>query len=117
MSKLIVEGNLARRSIHTYAAHLRAFFRYAETRGWCRTGLAVGIMSPRIYAQEGIPSGPSWEDVQSLLATTDGGRPCDIRDRALLLRLIVYGFRSGEVLQLRLDDLDWEQERYRSLRI
>jgi site-specific recombinase XerD len=110
MSKLIVEGNLARASIRTYAAYLRAFFRYAETRGWCRAGLAVGIIAPCIYAQETSPSGPSWEDVQRLLATTERGRPCDIRDQALLLLLIVYGFRSGEVLQLRLDDLDWEEE-------
>lgn len=110
MSKLILEGNLARTSIRTYAAYLRAFLRYAETRGWCRAGLAAGIMAPCIYAQEAIPSGPSWEDVQRLLATTERGRPCDIRDRALLLLLIVYGFRSGEVLQLRLDDLDWEGE-------
>jgi integrase len=110
MSKLIVDGNLARMSIRTYAAYLRAFFRYAEARGWCRAGLAAGIMAPCIYAQETIPSGPSREDVQRLLATTERGRPCDIRDRALLLLLIVYGFRSSEVLQLRLDDLDWEGE-------
>ena len=110
MSKLILDGNLARMSIRTYAAYLRAFFRYAETRGWCRAGLSTGIMAPCIYAHETIPSGPSWEDAQRLLATTERGRPCDIRDRALLLLLIVYGFRSGEVRQLRLDDLDWEGE-------
>jgi len=110
MSKLIIGGNLTRVSIRTYAAYLRAFFRYAETRGWCRAGLAAGIMAPCIYAHEGIPSGPSWKDVQRLLATTERDRPSDIRDRALLLLLIVYGFRSGEVRQLRLDDLDWEGE-------
>ena len=67
-------------------------------------------MAPCVYAQESIPSGPSWDDVRRLLATTERDRPSDIRDRAILLLLIVYGFRSGEVRQLRLDDLDWEQE-------
>src|SRR5262249_45446119 len=35
----------------------------------------------------------------------------DIRDRALLLLLAVYGLRAGEVIALRLEDFDWEQER------
>lgn len=110
MSRMILDGNLARISIRTYAAYLRAFLRYAETRGWCRAGLAAGIMAPCIYAQEGIPSGPSWDEVHRLLVTTEGDRPVEIRDRAILLLLIVYGFRGGEVRQLRLDDLDWEGE-------
>lgn len=110
LGKMARDGSLTRTSIGTYAAYLRAFFKYAETRGWCRVGLAMGIIAPRIYAQEAIPSGPSRDDVQRVLATTKGDRPSDIRDRAILLLLIVYGFRSGEVGQLQLDDLDWERE-------
>jgi hypothetical protein len=63
MSEITLAGGLTRVSIRTYAAYLRAFFQYAETRGWCRTGLAAAIMAPCIYAQEAIPSGPSWDDV------------------------------------------------------
>jgi site-specific recombinase XerD len=104
------EGTLKRVSLRTYIAYLRAFFRYAESRRWCYQGMADAIMAPPVYAEETIPAGPTWEDVQRLLATTESDRPADIRDRALLLLLIVYGFRSGEVRKLRLDDLDWERE-------
>ena len=103
-------GNLKRVSIRRYAQCLRTFFRYAEIRGWCRKGLAAAIMAPVVYAQENIPAGPSREDIQRLLATTEGDRPADIRDRALLMLLIVYGFRSGEVRHLQLEDLDWTGE-------
>lgn len=48
------------------AQALRAFFRYAETRGWCATGFAKGIQGPRIYKYEGVPEGPSWEQVRRL---------------------------------------------------
>src|SRR5205807_1150039 len=44
-----------------------------------------------------------------LVATTEGSRPKDIRDRAILLLLAVYALRSGEVRALRLEDLDWEK--------
>ena len=37
--------------------------------------------------------------------------PTDVRDRAILLLLAVYGFRAGEVAALRLDDVDWEHDR------
>jgi integrase len=53
--------------------------------------------------------GPSWSDVQRLIATTEGFRPKDIRDRAILLLLTVYALRSGEVRALKLEDLDWEK--------
>jgi site-specific recombinase XerD len=40
----------------------------------------------------------------------DTDQPRDIRDRAILLLLAIYGLRESEVTQLRLDDIDWEQE-------
>lgn len=110
---IALKGNhdhCTRASIKFYADSLRAFFRYAETKGWCRSGLAAAIMSPNTYQHESIPSGPSWEMVQQLLASTAGDRPVDIRDRAILMLLVVYGLRSEEVQRLRLEDLDWHRE-------
>ena len=79
------QDGYARRSIQHYANALRAFFRYAEQRGWCSSGLAAAIMSPRLYADEGLPQGPAWVDVQRLLASTEGDQPKDIRDRAIIM--------------------------------
>jgi site-specific recombinase XerD len=99
-----------RSSIRTYASALRAFFHYAEQRGWCDPGLATAIMSPCIFAGEQLPKGPSWKDVQRLLASTEGDNATDIRDRALIMLFAVYGLRVSEVRALRLEDLDWENE-------
>jgi site-specific recombinase XerD len=104
------QDGYARTSIQAYANVLRSFFRYAEHQGWCAPGLAAAIRSPRQFADASLPKGPSWEDVQQLLRTTEGDRPKDIRDRAIILLFAVYGMRAGEVRQLRLEDLDWEQE-------
>jgi integrase len=89
---------------------LRAFFRYAAMRGWCSPQLAESIRGPRIFALEALPRGPDWSDVQRLLAYMDTDQPRDIRDRAILLLLAIYGLRASEVTQLRLDDIDWEQD-------
>jgi site-specific recombinase XerD len=100
----------ARITVQTYACTLRTFFRFAEARGWCRSGLAAAIKGPRVYSQEPLPVGPSWVDVERLLATTKGDHPIDVRDRAILMLLVSHGFRAGEVIWLRLDDFDWERE-------
>lgn len=100
-----------RSSLSCLAGSLRSFFHYAEGQGWCAPGIAAVIKSPRLYAREGIPEGPSWEEVQRLLESTIGNRPADIRDHAILMLLAVYGLRRGEVARLQLDDLDWAGER------
>ena len=107
---LLRHGELSRTTVRTYTEQLRAFLRYAELQGWCRRGLASAVQSPRAFTQASLPVGPSWEDVRRLLATTAGDRPADIRDRAMLLLLAVYGLRSGEVRRLLLDGFDWERE-------
>ncbi len=103
-------GAWNRRTIHDYAQRLRPFFAFAEERGWCRTGLAAGIMAPQFMADETVPKGIKREDVVRLLASVQGDRPVEKRDCAILMLFVAYGLRAGEVAGLRLDDLDWENE-------
>ena len=97
-------------SVATSAKALRAFFQHAAVRGWCAASIAAGIDGPRLFQHEGLPVGPPWPDVQRLIASTDGDSARDIRDRAILILLATYGFRSGEVAGLRLEDVNWERE-------
>jgi integrase/recombinase XerD len=97
-------------SVATSAKALRSFFRHAEMRQWCYPGIAAAIDGPRLFREEGLPAGPSWDDVRRLIAATDGPGSYNIRDHAILMLLAVYGLRSGEVRRLRLDDLDWTRE-------
>lgn len=99
----------SRASLHTLASTLRVFFRYAEGQGWS-SGIAANIETPRLFSQEGLPLGPTWEEVQQLILSTSGDRAVDIRDHAIVLLLVVYGLRRGEVARLRMDDVGWECE-------
>jgi integrase/recombinase XerD len=96
-------------SIATAAAALRSFFGYVTAQGRCAASLAAGIEGPRLFAQETLPVGPKWSDVRRLIASTATDHPQDLRDRAILLLLAVYGLRCGEVVALTLDDVNWEQ--------
>jgi len=110
---MVQAGHCLRSSVQNYASCLRAFFRYAEARDWCRKGLADAIQAPRVYSQTTLPAGPSWDAVQQLITNTAGDRPADVRDRAIIMLLAIYGLRAGDVRRLRLDDIDWDHETFR----
>jgi integrase/recombinase XerD len=65
------------------------------------------MLTPRLYRDEELPIGPTWDDVTRLLASAVGDSPSDIRDSAILRLLTTYGLRACEVCALRLDDVDW----------
>ncbi|MER8867990.1 tyrosine-type recombinase/integrase [Mesorhizobium sp. M0751] len=110
-------GRWSRVSVANSASALRGFLRYAGKRGMCADSLAGSICRPRLYRQESLPYAPDWSDVQRMLADAESDKPRDIRDRAILLLLAVYGMRSGEVVALRLDQIDWAGRTLRLFRL
>ena len=102
------EQGRTRHGINAMAYILRGFFKYSETQRWTKPGIGAEIHGPRLYSNEFLPLGPSWPDVQRLLASTETDHPYDIRDRPILLLLAVYGMRIGEVRRIRLCDVDWD---------
>jgi integrase/recombinase XerD len=101
------------RSVRGQACHcqaLRSFFGFAETQGWCRLGIPLGIKSPRIPKFDRLAKGPSWTEVRKILKSADGDTPMLLRSKAILLLLSIYGLRSSEVSGLRLSDFDWRNE-------
>jgi integrase len=83
----------------------------ASSRGWCAAGIAECIDAPRLYTHENLPQGPSWEEVKKLLTSVNGTSPVQIRSRCAILFCSVYGLRVGEVCRLRLEDIDWAEEK------
>lgn len=106
-----VAGRWKRVTVSDHVQYLRNFFRHAGQRGWCAKGIAESIDAPPLYTYENLPQGPSWEEVQKLLASVNGPGPLQIRSRCAILLCAVYGFRIGEVCRLRLDDIDWVHEK------
>lgn len=101
----------SRGSVASAAKALKAFFRYAEQRDWCLPAIAPAIQGPRMFSQEVLPSGPTWEDVNRLIDNVATDLPQDIRDRAIILLFALYGLRSSEVASLKIQDIDWENNR------
>jgi integrase len=63
-----------------------------------------------VYAEETLPMGPAWADVQPLITGMGTHRPEDACGRAIVMLLAIYALRASEVRKLRLEDLDWDHE-------
>jgi site-specific recombinase XerD len=96
----------SRISAGSIAKMLRVFLRHAASTGACSAVLASSIQGSRRYALESLPYALSWDDVRRVIATASSDTEGDIRDRAILLLLAVYGLRRSEVASLRLDQID-----------
>lgn len=99
-------------TVSGYCISLRAFFVFAEERGWCSLGIWRGIVSPRLPMYTESPKGPSWAEVRRLIRPTERRTATDLRARALLLLFAIYGLRASEVARLRLEDFDWRNETF-----
>lgn len=105
-----VDGMLARWSRSTVASScssLRAFLRFLRSTGRLRRDLASVVVGPRVSVSARPPRALPWSDIRKILRAVPRRRPGDLRDYAMLLLLASYGMGAGEVVVLRLDDIDW----------
>jgi site-specific recombinase XerD len=86
---------------------LRAFLRFLNFRGECRDDLAIAIPAVAHWRLARLPRCLTAEEVNRLIAASNGTTPGRLRDRAILLMLVRLGLRSGDVAALRLNDIDW----------
>jgi integrase/recombinase XerD len=99
-------------TINAYCIALQVFFRHLNFHGIFVQNFARGIQGPVLSKRNQLPQGPSWRDVRRLLKASQAPSPGDIRDRAILLLLSIYGLRASEVSNLLLGDFDWLNETF-----
>lgn len=103
-----------RRATRAGVCHgLRSVLRYLHSAGFIERDLASCVTSPPLYWNEGIPSAFTDAQVRAMLTATRKDRSqVGRRDYAILLLLATYGLRAGEIVRLRLEDIEWRRERF-----
>ena len=96
---------IGRNALQSTVGYLRSFLRYGHEHGLCIAGLDE-VDRPTRYRDEQPPRAIPWVLAQRLLASIDRSTPMGYRDHAALYLMTHYGLRTGEVGDLRLDDLD-----------
>ena len=97
----------ARTTVADMASSLRGLLRFLHVTGRLAVDLAPSVMAPIVRHGERPLRALPWEKVQRILGAIDRSTAAGRRDYALLLLMSVYGLGAGEVLRLRLEDIDW----------
>ena len=86
---------------------LRSFFRFARYGGVITADLAAAVPKVAGWSMSGIPRAIAADQTHKLLSSIDRRQPKGRRNYAILLLLARLGLRSGEIVRLDLDDIDW----------
>ena len=87
---------------------LRMFLRFLIAEGRCPAGLLGAIPVLAHWRLTSLPRYLPPEDIERLIASCDLSSPVGKRDRAILLLLARLGLRAGDIVQMRLQDIDWK---------
>lgn len=106
--------HLTRRSVKDVAERLRSMLRYLHRTGRTAIDLSPHVIAPLLYTYEGVPSILTPDEVAAVLRSSGEDKtPVGLRDHAILQLLATYGLRSGEICNLRIEDIDWRAEAIR----
>jgi len=87
---------------------LRMFLRFLIAEGQCAVGLDAAIPTVAHWRLASLPRYLPPRDVEGLIASCDRASAVGRRDRAILLLLARLGLRAGDIVHLRLSDIDWK---------
>lgn len=92
----------------TCTTALRMFLRFLIAEGMCASGLEAAIPVLAHWRLSSLPQYLQSEEVERVIAACAPTSAVGIRDRAILLLLARLGLRAGDIVALRLGDIDWK---------
>jgi site-specific recombinase XerD len=87
---------------------LRSYLRYLATQGQCSPSLHQAVPTVAHWKHSNVPQYLPATKVEALINSCNTTTPAGIRDRAILLLLARLGLRAGDIMTLRIDDIDWQ---------
>ena len=86
---------------------MRLFLRFLASEGKCAAGLVHAIPKFANWRLSTLPRYLPASNVEQVVDACDDSTEMGARDRAIVLLLSRLGLRSGDILGLRLSDIDW----------
>lgn len=87
---------------------LRAFLRCLAVEGLCVPNLDCAVPTVAQWSLSSVPRYISAEDVQRVIDSCPIDTPKGVRDRAIILLLSRLGLRARDIVDIRVDDIRWE---------
>jgi len=103
--------NMGRAGRRSMQAALRTFFRFCLHQDYIARQLDSAVPTLRTYKLATVPRGLTDEQARRVLAGISRDSKVGQRDYAICQLLYTYGVRGGQIRALRLEDIDWANDR------
>lgn len=91
------------------ASSIRSFLKFAYIKGYLKKDLREAVPVITTRKLDSLPQSISWNDTKKLLTMPNRKTSAGRRDYAILLLLINYGVRIGQITRLNLQDIHWQE--------
>jgi len=86
---------------------VRSLIRFLAFEGFVSDGLLGAAPSVLTWRHSSIPRAISTDEVERVIAACDSKSESGLREKAIVLLLARLALRAGEVISLRIEDIDW----------
>ena len=86
---------------------MRMYLRFLASSGACPSRFVDAVPSAPAWRLDRLPRFLPAEAIDRVIACCDVTKPVGVRNRAILLLLARLALRAGDIVQLRLADIDW----------
>ena len=90
---------------------IRALLRFLVSRGVIPQGLERAVPPVLTWRHSSLPRHITSSEVERVIEACNPATPLGLRERAVIMLLAHLGLRAGEVICLKLDDIDWFEGR------
>ncbi len=95
-------------NLRNLAGYLRGFLRFCARQGYVAKDFSGIIPTTPSYRLASLPKGMEDSDLQRVLNVIPKGTAVGARDTAIMLLMMAYGIRGMSVVELFLEDIDWQ---------
>lgn len=94
---------------HNSANHLRQLFHYLYESGITEKDHALFVLKDQYGNRCKVPTTYSEEEISRIIAAVDRSSPVGKRDYLVLLLAAEYGWRAGDIINFKFDQIDWKK--------
>lgn len=98
-------------TIYTRLCSLRSFLRFLYEYEYISQNMVAYVPKVKLSKDSHIPTTWTDDEVKRIIACIDRGNPVGKRDYAIILMAATLGMRIGDIRDLRLSSLNWNENR------
>lgn len=96
-------------SRHNCASCLRNFFHYSYDHGYSEKDNAIFVLSDDYRKNCKLPTTYTEEEIADIIQSVERASSIGKRDYLILLLAAEYGWRAGDIVTFRFDQIDWDR--------